>query len=322
MNLFFKGANSWDNGYPSGGNYWSNYVVVDYYSGPYQNETRSDGIGDVSYIIDVNNRDRYPLMKPWGPIANRPPVVKFDVMPKNPALEEKIIFDASSSYDLDGSIVRYEWDFGDGNTISANQSKVSHTYLETGSFVITLRVTDNQGASSSAQTSVTVKRFWSFAIITDIHIGYGIPDFGEENYKNDGDGEDYWLTTRLKSTVEKIKSLNADNTKDYYIRFVVALGDIVDTAEESEFKKAKEILDRLNDAGIPYIPIFGNHEAWPYSEPPQPFLGIIRVTASQAPSPIGDQYFEKYFFRWDNKNMDLIKKLFGGSWKKMSNPAG
>ena len=54
--------NTWDNGYPSGGNYWSDYTWVDLLSGPYQNETGSDGIGDISYDIGVNNQDNYPLM--------------------------------------------------------------------------------------------------------------------------------------------------------------------------------------------------------------------------------------------------------------------
>jgi len=63
------GTNEWDDGYPSGGNYWSDYFGVDFYSGPYQNETGSDGIGDIPYIIDEYNQDKYPLMKPhpWGP---------------------------------------------------------------------------------------------------------------------------------------------------------------------------------------------------------------------------------------------------------------
>jgi len=58
-------AATWDNGYPSGGNYWSAYSGTDAYSGPYQNETGSDGIGDSPYIIDVNNNDFYPLMTPY-----------------------------------------------------------------------------------------------------------------------------------------------------------------------------------------------------------------------------------------------------------------
>jgi parallel beta-helix repeat protein len=56
----------WDGGYPSGGNYWSDYVGVDVKSGPSQNLPGSDGIGDTPYIIDANNTDHYPLMNPYG----------------------------------------------------------------------------------------------------------------------------------------------------------------------------------------------------------------------------------------------------------------
>lgn len=59
-------VNVWDDGYPSGGNYWSDYPGVDFYSGPYQNETGSDGIGDTPYTIDSYNQDRYPLIYPYG----------------------------------------------------------------------------------------------------------------------------------------------------------------------------------------------------------------------------------------------------------------
>jgi parallel beta-helix repeat protein len=57
----------WDNGYPSGGNYWSDYTGTDSFSGPYQNRTGSDEIGDTPYVIDASNIDHYPLMKPWDP---------------------------------------------------------------------------------------------------------------------------------------------------------------------------------------------------------------------------------------------------------------
>jgi parallel beta-helix repeat protein len=51
----------WDDGYPSGGNYWSGYVDVDDYRGISQNETGRDGIWD---HWDIG--DRYPLTKPYG----------------------------------------------------------------------------------------------------------------------------------------------------------------------------------------------------------------------------------------------------------------
>jgi parallel beta-helix repeat protein len=58
----FNSNSTWDDGYPSGGNYWSNYTGVDQKNGLYQNQTGSDGIGDTPYVIGANNTDRYPLM--------------------------------------------------------------------------------------------------------------------------------------------------------------------------------------------------------------------------------------------------------------------
>jgi parallel beta-helix repeat protein len=56
----------WDYGYPSGGNYWSDYTDVDDNSGPYQNITGvPDGIWDHPYVINVGNVDRYPLKLKW-----------------------------------------------------------------------------------------------------------------------------------------------------------------------------------------------------------------------------------------------------------------
>jgi len=55
-------TNTWDNGYPSGGNYWSNYAGVDVKSGPNQDQTGSDGIGDTPQTFSGPNEDKYPLM--------------------------------------------------------------------------------------------------------------------------------------------------------------------------------------------------------------------------------------------------------------------
>jgi parallel beta-helix repeat protein len=58
-------TNVWDDGYSSGGNYWSDYNGTDFLSGPYQNESGYDWIGDSPYAINQNNIDRYPLMHPF-----------------------------------------------------------------------------------------------------------------------------------------------------------------------------------------------------------------------------------------------------------------
>jgi len=57
--------NTWDDGYPGGGNYWSNYSGTDLFKGPGQDVPGSDGRGDASMIVDSNTADRYPLMYMW-----------------------------------------------------------------------------------------------------------------------------------------------------------------------------------------------------------------------------------------------------------------
>ena len=57
-------VNVWDDGYPSGGNYWSYYYSIDVKSGPNQDLPGSDGIGDEPYVSDQYNQDRYPLTAP------------------------------------------------------------------------------------------------------------------------------------------------------------------------------------------------------------------------------------------------------------------
>jgi parallel beta-helix repeat protein len=59
-------GNVWDNGYPSGGNYWINqWSKSDYYSGPNQDQPGSDGIVDTPYDLGDGNKDRYPFMNPY-----------------------------------------------------------------------------------------------------------------------------------------------------------------------------------------------------------------------------------------------------------------
>jgi parallel beta-helix repeat protein len=57
--------NQWDNSYPSGGNYWSDYTGNDSLKGPFQNIPGSDGIGDTNHSIDIDTIDKYPLMEPY-----------------------------------------------------------------------------------------------------------------------------------------------------------------------------------------------------------------------------------------------------------------
>jgi PKD repeat protein len=65
-----------------------------------------------------------------------------------------ILFDASASTDLDGTIVAYAWDFGDGTTNTGQT--VQHTYSRGGTFTVILTVTDDRGQSATTTQQVTV----------------------------------------------------------------------------------------------------------------------------------------------------------------------
>jgi PKD repeat protein/subtilisin family serine protease len=88
------------------------------------------------------------------PLANQPPVARFTFSPANPLVNQWVTFDATSSYDPDGSIVSYSWDFGDGAT--ATGSRVTKRYSAAGTYTVTLTVTDNRGATNSASQTITV----------------------------------------------------------------------------------------------------------------------------------------------------------------------
>jgi chitinase len=70
---------------------------------------------------------------------NENPVASFFYSPTNPAINEEVYFSASDSYDPDGTIVSYEWDFGDNSTGSG--PTVTHRYSGSGTYTVHLRVT-------------------------------------------------------------------------------------------------------------------------------------------------------------------------------------
>jgi len=84
------------------------------------------------------------------------PIPSFTFAPTNPTVDHTIQFDASASSD-DGVIVRYRWDWGDGDSApNEQQPRQDHSYSAAGTYLVILTVTDNQGKSSSIARAVTV----------------------------------------------------------------------------------------------------------------------------------------------------------------------
>jgi PKD repeat protein len=81
------------------------------------------------------------------------PTPSFFFTPANPRVGDRVSFDGSKSTD-DGTIVRYRWDYGDGEIEEGALN--TKDYLAAGSYLVTLTVTDNQGKTASLTKVITV----------------------------------------------------------------------------------------------------------------------------------------------------------------------
>ena len=116
---------------------------------------------------------------------NLPPVAKFTESAETVLTSVVINFDASESYDPDGYIASYFWDFGDEN--NATGMTVAHAYADDGVYTVVLTVTDDDGATASANATKTVMNRSPVAIFTES--AESVPT-GEIIYFNASDSHD------------------------------------------------------------------------------------------------------------------------------------
>jgi PKD repeat protein len=89
-----------------------------------------------------------------GALANRPPTAVMTATPSTGVAPLNVTFDGSKSTDPDGSVASWSWSFGDGTL--GTGSATTHLYTTAGTFAVSLTVTDNGGASSTATASIVV----------------------------------------------------------------------------------------------------------------------------------------------------------------------
>ena len=89
---------------------------------------------------------------------NQPPTAAFDFSPAAPRTGDAVTFDGSGSGDPDGSVAKYEWDL-DGNgsfeTDTGTTPTVTHSYANSGTYAVSLRVTDDDGGTDVVSHGVT-----------------------------------------------------------------------------------------------------------------------------------------------------------------------
>ena len=140
-NAYDEYNNTWYNLDKNTGNYWDSNTKTD---------TNNDGIVDAPYNIPGgNNKDMYPLMQP----ITQKPHVSFTYSPITPTTQETAQFN-DTSYDIDGDITSWFWDFGDENT--SYLQNPNHRYINNGFYTVTLNTIDDLGASNYSKQLITV----------------------------------------------------------------------------------------------------------------------------------------------------------------------
>lgn len=146
------------------GNETYNYIIK---TGSYpqiihkQNLSNSDGIITCSEFTDANNKkynNRIPAIKFFGEeiLPNKPPVAIFNYTPQSPKVNKTILFNASESFDPDGEIKQYFWDFNNDNIIDAYGKTPNHSYSSAGIREAILKIIDNQGAENQTSKEINV----------------------------------------------------------------------------------------------------------------------------------------------------------------------
>jgi len=152
-----------------------------------------DGIYNVTLTVTDNNSVSDSISK-YVPVSNTPPVANAGG-PYIGNVNEDILFDGSGSYDLDGSIISWYWDFGDGN-IGYGET-ILHSYNNSGSYQVTLTVTDDDYAIDNDTTTVYINTPPNPPIISGPLYGKPNVSYNFTFIINDPDGDQLYYLVDL-----------------------------------------------------------------------------------------------------------------------------
>jgi len=121
------------------------------------------GVGTTSLVINAAG-------------VNLPPVAVASATPASGNSPLNVQLSSAGSYDADGTLVAYQWTFGDGSGLTSSEPNPTHTYANSGTYIATLTVWDDDNASQSDTVTISA--------VASHHVEYGVnlslgPDYIE-----------------------------------------------------------------------------------------------------------------------------------------------
>ncbi len=116
------------------------------------------GVYDVKLWVTDNEQARGVDSIRISLTADQPPVASFTMTKDTVKVNTLVGFDASSSSDIDGGIVSFVWNFGDGTIFPSSQPTATHTYQTTGTANVLLTVSDGCGKTGIASKFLRVEQ--------------------------------------------------------------------------------------------------------------------------------------------------------------------
>lgn len=188
-----------------------------------------DGLEDLNRNGKIDPEETDPFDPSDDPFL---PVAIFEFHPDNAKVRDTIVFNASESYDPNGIIVSYAWNFGDGNTTTVTEPTISHTYSSSGNYTVILNVTDNDGLwNAFSRVTVVYEVNHDIALVNVIPnktvAGQGYNLSINVTVENQGDTmENFNITAYANTTIIETREIALENGNSTAVTFTWNTTDI------------------------------------------------------------------------------------------------
>ncbi len=146
---------------------------------------------DVEYM-DLKSGERFPYSTSTEVvIENELTAASFVANPSSGEVPLTVTFDAGSSFDPDGDIILYEWDFDGDGRFDTEGETAEYEYNQEGTYEVTLRVTDTNGEYATVTETIEAGSVGGLRAIITPPLGEGAIYYIDDKYEFDGNLSQY-----------------------------------------------------------------------------------------------------------------------------------